>query len=286
MGFGAEGANGIALNSNNDIFVAGSFGGTVPFGNTILTSSGESDIYLAKFVQCDHPNANITYTGSLALCLGETKSLSTEYCSSNSYQWLRNNFNIPGATSPSYTANQAGSYTVLVSVFAGCDSISNPITLTVSTISVPVITQNGNLLLSTAASTYQWNLNGNPISGATNQFFQPQVSGVYSVLVTDGNGCSELSDTMSVVITGINSFNENLQLNIYPNPANDNITIEFTAQRKDAIISIYDIEGELLLQTVSQEIKSKIDISILAKGIYYVEVRTEKGITVKKFIKE
>ncbi len=48
--------------------------------------------------------------------------------------------------------------------------------------------------------SYQWNLNGTPISGATSSTYEATVSGSYTVSVTDLNGCSGTSDPHSVTI--------------------------------------------------------------------------------------
>ncbi len=49
--------------------------------------------------------------------------------------------------------------------------------------------------------SYQWNLNGSPISGATANTYEATVSGSYTVSVTDSNGCSGTSDSHVVTIT-------------------------------------------------------------------------------------
>jgi hypothetical protein len=200
-GFGGsqdDGLGGIVTNSNNDIFVAGEFSASAVFGNATLTSSGRGDIFLAKFKKCDPPKANIVYSESLVICPGESKSLETEYCSSYRYQWAKNNINILEATLPTYIATETGSYTVIVSSAEGCETISSAVSLTEITVNKPIITQNGNLLLSTIAASYQWNLNDNPINGATSQFYEPLVSGEYSVSVTYSSGCSAISDIIVI----------------------------------------------------------------------------------------
>lgn len=148
-GFGgilSEGIGGIVVNSNNDIFVSGSFYGTVPFGNTTLTSSGSEDIFLTKFRQCDPPIANISYSGSFTISPNESRSLSTEYCSSYAYQWQRNNEDIQGATLPSYKVTQEGTYNVIVKSFEGCETKSNPVIL-ISSTSIPSVKVSQKLIL-------------------------------------------------------------------------------------------------------------------------------------------
>ena len=75
-------------------------------------------------------------------------------------------------------------------------------------------------------------------------------------------------------------------IKVYPNPANDKITIESTIINKDAMISIYNIQGQLLIQRPMLQTKINIDASGFTEGIYYVKVKTEKDVAVKKFVKE
>jgi hypothetical protein len=73
------------------------------------------------------------------------------------------------------------------------------------------------------------------------------------------------------------------EISLYPNPATNNISIESPLQ---AIIEIINIQGQLLktLTVVGQ--KTTVDVSPFPSGVYIVEVRTDKGIEVKKFVKE
>lgn len=86
------------------------------------------------------------------------------------------------------------------------------------------------------------------------------------------------------VITGENeiagTFNH---MNIYPNPTIDNLTIE-TPQ--SAVIEITNINGQLIETHATTGNKTNIDVSSFLCGVYIVEVKTEKGIEVKKFVKE
>ena len=83
--------------------------------------------------------------------------------------------------------------------------------------------------------------------------------------------------------TDINeSYFENMFF-IYPNPVTKNLTIE--APQKSEI-KILNIEGQLIKTIANSGIKTNVDISTMPYGVYVVEVRTEKGVGVKKFIKE
>jgi hypothetical protein len=72
-------------------------------------------------------------------------------------------------------------------------------------------------------------------------------------------------------------------INIFPNPTTDKFTIE-TPQK--ATIEILNIQGQLINTIEANSKEISIDISALPNGVYIVEVKTEKGIAIKKFIKE
>lgn len=85
-------------------------------------------------------------------------------------------------------------------------------------------------------------------------------------------------------ITGIEEINNNeSNIKAYPNPAKDNITIETPHQ---ATIEILNIEGQIIKTITTAEKQTSIDVSDLADGVYIIKAKTEKGVAVKKFVKE
>ena len=84
---------------------------------------------------------------------------------------------------------------------------------------------------------------------------------------------------------GVNNYIEvKSSVNIYPNPATDNVTISFTAINKLANINVYDITGKQLLnKTVDANVGSyKMNLSSLNRGIYFVQVTIGNTTTTKK----
>ena len=68
---------------------------------------------------------------------------------------------------------------------------------------------------------------------------------------------------------------------VYPNPANDFITVNGITQSQ---VSILDISGKTVSSVNAMQ--QRIDISLLAPGVYFVEATTARGIQQKKFIKQ
>ena len=82
------------------------------------------------------------------------------------------------------------------------------------------------------------------------------------------------------------AINESLTafpMSIYPNPTTNNLTIE-TPQKSG--IEISNIEGQIIRTIYSNDKKTTIDIGNLSSGVYIIKAKTDKGIAIKKFIKE
>ena len=151
----------------------------------------------------------------------------------------------------------------------------------------PTITASTTDLTASTFATYQWYLNGEQISGATNQVYTPTVSGIYLVRVTDANGCAfYYSDDIDFTISGggssgINEKTANLDIVFYPNPTEGIISFnDETIKGDNYEISVLDASGKVLL---SKNNVNKIDLSQLSQGFYTVRITTvNKGLITKK----
>jgi hypothetical protein len=72
------------------------------------------------------------------------------------------------------------------------------------------------------------------------------------------------------------------QINIYPNPAQNNFTIETTSTEKQTL-NIFDVNGNLVLQQTIQN-KTAIDVSNLSNGVYYASIINKNSTTTQKLI--
>ncbi|MDQ3100959.1 MAG: hypothetical protein M3R08_06205, partial [Bacteroidota bacterium] len=156
------------------------------------------------------PSASITPVGSTALCSGGSVVLNANSGSGLNYTWRRDGSTILGATSISYTAAQAGVYTVRVSS-GSCESTSSGVTVSITTTPSAVISSSGATDFCSGGSvvlnantgsgfTYSWRRDGNVISGATANNYNATISGSYTVVVTNGN-CSATSSATSVNVS-------------------------------------------------------------------------------------
>ena len=72
--------------------------------------------------------------------------------------------------------------------------------------------------------------------------------------------------------------------NIYPNPVKNELTIATELRVEE--IAIYDIYGRTVRQQVNKTTGQQvIDVADLENGIYFINIKTDKGNVVRRFIK-
>lgn len=76
-------------------------------------------------------------------------------------------------------------------------------------------------------------------------------------------------------------------INIYPNPANESLFIEFNETDNVNSISITDISGNIVtnINSFSELNQIEIDLANYTSGIYFVLINTDNGVEVFKFVK-
>lgn len=88
-------------------------------------------------------------------------------------------------------------------------------------------------------------------------------------------------------IAAIEDYNGIEDLTVYPNPATDNVNVDFTITSEENIsVSILDITGKLLKRDsfISSEGSNHFSMNVddLSKGLYILEINTSKGKSVRK----
>jgi uncharacterized repeat protein (TIGR01451 family) len=225
------------------------------------------------------PTASITPSGPTTFCQGNSVMLTSSAASS--YLWSDN------STGQSINVTASGIYVVTVTDANNCSSASPFTTVTVNpNPPVPAITQAGDSLISDAATTYQWYFNSVLIPGAISQSYHPMQNGNYSVVITDINNCTASSADYPFTLTATQNLIAD-GVFVYPNPAGDVLTITSLELMDKSEITIYNLLGESVLnqQPAVNNQQQIINISGLSKGVYFLEMKTEKGIWRKKFMK-
>ncbi len=84
-------------------------------------------------------------------------------------------------------------------------------------------------------------------------------------------------------LLGINDVEFGPSIAIFPNPANDLLTIQ--AKSDIQTVTIYDLQGRTVYTELSNKERMSIHISGLIPGVYFLRITTDLGEEVKKIIK-
>jgi len=230
----------VRLDPNGVLFVAGYFQDGVdlnPYGGSYNVGTFDQDGFLVRLGAC---------------------------ISTNSFQTISscNTYTAPDGNV--YTTS--GVYTATIPNYAGCDSVIT-IDLTIDAVDVSVI-QNGSLLTAVqGGAVYQWldcNNNNAPIPNAVSQMFNAPV-GAYAVMVSY-NSCVDTSACVFVLNTGIEEQPGVAKFEVYPNPAQDRITLTLPAQ---SIVRITDVAGRVVGESVVGA-DGMMSVHQLSPGTYFI----------------
>ncbi len=227
----------------------------------------------------------ITTNSALEFCRGDSVILTAS--AGNSYQWSN------GETTQSVTVYLSDTLTVTVFGTNGCDGTSQPVEVIVNDLPNPTVAINvDSVVTGQGYSTYQWYVNGNSIAGANNYFhiYTPTGSGDYQVSVTDTNGCSAISDSLEVIVTGTTEQGE-FTISIHPNPNLGEFVVNAVFEGgTDYTIEIMDMNGKSVIPKAlsgsGNSFTQRFDLRSIAQGVYLLKVTAGDKQIVKQIIKQ
>lgn len=106
--------------------------------------------------------------------------------------------------------------------------------------------------------------------------------------VQDNDTKKILQSAYAVNTIGINE-NELKTFNLFPNPANDQVTLSFINDTKTSKIAIYSVDGREVYQDYNESIsnnKVEINTEFLKPGVYVIQVESSGVISTNKLIIE
>jgi hypothetical protein len=108
-----------------------------------------------------------------------------------------------------------------------------------------------------------------------------------SMISIPGDGSYSNGNAFAIrLLTGKASLDEsaNSSFRVYPNPANEEITIKSSSVLNDATISVIDLNGKELKSLKLSGMESKVDTTDLISGVYFVRVSTGNDSKTEKLI--
>jgi hypothetical protein len=119
--------------------------------------------------------------------------------------------------------------------------------------------------------------------------FPPQTDNVSYGRQTDGNTnwieFAAATPNASNQTSGFSELIEN-EMMLFPNPANEQITVSIPTFKTGTVISIYSIEGKLAKQVKMESNLAVVATNDLASGLYIVQLNNGKATVSKKLVVE
>mgnify|MGYP000978713062 CR=1 FL=1 len=125
---------------------------------------------------------------------------------------------------------------------------------------------------------------GSPIAGATDSFVVMTQAGVYYLVVNEGACMSNSSNTINY--TSIRNIANQNQFKLYPNPAQNMVTIacdSFDASQ-NINIAIADLAGRIVAEQKADGYQTEIDVTNLSNGTYFVTLQNGENKAVSKLV--
>lgn len=236
----------------------------------------------------------INSTANASFCAGDSLLLDAIYPGGD-YQWYKNGTPISGANGDTVYAKTAGTYKLLANIGVGKAIWSEAITVTqnnlpVVTLSTPqgtiVCSGDSVLITGTSGGTLQWYKNGVAIAGANTSSYYAKTAGIYNMLKTNTNGCSDsasVGKTISISpCTGLTSYTK-VSTKVYPNPFTNSLSI--VSVNTKPTIEIINTFGQIVY-TKQIGANETIDLSTFASGIYTLKIISDSNTESLKIIKQ
>lgn len=232
-------------------------------------------------------NPTLSISGNTAVCDGQSTLLTAS--GANTYTWSTGDLTPSASVTPLsntlYTLTAiTASGNVLCSSTASFQVNVNP-NPTVNVVSSKAVICRNEVVTFTAsgATTYSWNTNA-----ATTPTISMSSTVITTLFVnvtgTDANGCSA-TKTISVKVDGCTGIDEMAQVsavNIYPNPNNGQFTIQSS---HDLRVKLVNALGQVVNEfKLTPDNDFKVEVSGLAKGIYFIQAETDSNTMSKKVI--
>jgi hypothetical protein len=197
--------------------------------------------------------------------------------------------------SGSVTGLSAGVQTVTIQDGNGCTgtasgTVNQPSTINAnSSVTDETFGLDGeiDLTVTGGVAPYSYSWTGPAGFTATSEDITGLASGLYSVTITDDNGC--VITATDILVDSFIGLLENGEFSfaVYPNPSDGLFNINFNGQTAEsAIVRVYDLAGRIVYLSEIDNIGNMIiDISNKANGTYILEILVDKTAQKKRIIK-
>jgi PKD repeat protein len=139
--------------------------------------------------------------------------------------------------------------------------------------------------LLTGVSSWLWDFGDGNTSPAQNPTHTYATNGTYTVCLTvvDACGADSSCSSVSVISTSLGNFDMENNVQVYPNPVQDQLIIEI---QELAFARIYSTDARLVKAVELHTGSNNIDVTSFANGIYILKIESSKSSNTYHFVKE
>ncbi len=292
----------IACTGDSAVVLITASAGTPPYsgtGNVTIKAPGSYNYTVTDANGCTAvATSNITTLTDLQLQANTTDALCYGACNGaiditvSGGQAPFTNLWVSGETTEDLSNLCRGTYEHIVTDNNGCSAtlsvvVGEPDSLFVSDSTITnTVNNTGAVDITVSGGTVPYAYNWS--NGDTTQDIGSLTPGLYTVTITDANSCSF---SLSATVAALPNALADLQLNnvsLYPNPANNILTLSFNVGVGHALIEVLDVTGNVVLkqQVQANNVKAAIDVAHLPASLYLVKLTAANGVVVKQFIKQ
>jgi len=258
------------------------------FVKLITSNVNGIDSVIVQSAVVVNPKPNVIASpATVSICEGESASLNASGAAT--YSWSP----LVGISSSSGASILAGpQQSTQYQVIGTQNGCSDTAFVQVNVLAAPAIaniTFDGTQLNANVQSgSFQWYLDGQPISGANSSTYVPTQNGNYSVEITGSNGCKTKSNNFFFGAFSI----ENQEFDnvvIYPNPASDFLSVDGLKSNVNYKMSLLSLDGKTIFESRIKAENSIVNISLseVADGIYFMRISAGTSLkTIKVLINQ
>jgi hypothetical protein len=130
----------------------------------------------------------------------------------------------------------------------------------------------------------KWYVNGNLVDSGGGIWAKPAASSTYVVEQTLCGLVKTDTVHVQVVPASVNGISNSRQLSVYPNPASNELHVQQERMIFSAAVIVNSIGQQISFHILTEK-ESSVDISVLAPGVYYLQLNGEEGREVRSFVK-
>jgi PKD repeat protein len=208
----------------------------------------------------------ISVIGKQQSCIGDTVVLRVD----GSFRAVKWSDGVQGIRN----ITQSGTYWADIEDDKGCMWRSDTVNITFNALPAkPIISLQGDSLITASAIAYQWYTDKGEINGARNQWFRPDSSGFYRVRIWNKEECSEISDPFSYIRVTALPREKEQSSRILHQPADAELRIEHPYFKPQ--ISIVNMLGNIVMSGIADSPIHIMSVGHLPSGYYTIVINQE-----------